>query len=31
MLERGTHVASLEQHDLVDSRIVQFLRSRVLS
>ena len=31
MVERGTHVASIEQHDLVDSRIVDFLRRRVLT
>jgi pimeloyl-ACP methyl ester carboxylesterase len=30
MVERGTHVASIEQHDLVDSKIADFLRRRVL-
>jgi pimeloyl-ACP methyl ester carboxylesterase len=31
LIERGTHVASLEQHDFVDSRIAHFLRERVLT
>lgn len=31
LLERGTHVASIEQHDLVDARIAAFVRERILS
>ncbi len=30
MLERGTHVASIEQHDRVDAKICEFLRTRVM-
>jgi pimeloyl-ACP methyl ester carboxylesterase len=30
MLKRGTHVASLEQHERVDARILEFLRTRIL-
>src|SRR6476659_8182489 len=27
-VEKGTHVASIEQHELVDGKIAQFLRAR---
>jgi pimeloyl-ACP methyl ester carboxylesterase len=30
MLDRGTHVASLEHHEIVDDTIIDFLRARVL-
>jgi pimeloyl-ACP methyl ester carboxylesterase len=31
MLERGTHVASIEQHDVVDEKIAEFVQRRILS
>jgi hypothetical protein len=29
MLKNGSHVAPLEQHDLADQRITEFVRDRV--
>jgi pimeloyl-ACP methyl ester carboxylesterase len=31
MLERGTHVASIEQHEIVDAKIAEFVKERILS
>ena len=31
MLERGTHVASIEQHEIVDAKIAEFLKKRISS